>query len=158
MIILCTIIFFFGATYAIASFIDYLFYVSRIYSDSLRNISVWNRKIVLLGSCTYGCHFICNIIHILCSWIPWILLILLFWSNTIRYNYHNQRTCVQEEPYLPVPIRLNFFPILLYHILPILLESDSIWFSASISLLFTIVNNRKKLLSNNLYATGGVCK
>ena len=72
------------------------FYVSNICSDYLRTFPVWNKK-KLLGGCTYVCQLFCNGIHCLCRFMPWIILIILSWSTTLHYIYHDFWTCVQEE-------------------------------------------------------------
>ena len=50
------------------------------------------------------------------------------------------------------------FTCLIYHIPPISLEPEIIWFGASILLHLTIVHNGKYFMSNNLHEMGGICK
>ena len=65
-------------------------------------------KIVILGGCAAGCHFLCNGIHRSCNCIPCLILILLSWSINMRYNFHDYWTFAQEELYFPLTISLDF--------------------------------------------------
>ena len=83
---------------------------------------------------------------------------LLNWSTTMHHIYHDSWTCVEEELYLTVTTLLKFVSIIIYHIPPIFLEYERIWFGAYTSLRLTIVNNGKYVLSNKLHAMGGICR
>ena len=102
--------YFFGATYAIALFIDSFLCVSNIFSDSFRNLSVWNGKIVFFIYCTAGCCFFCSKIHPICCCMSLFLLMLLSWITTLQYNCHERWTCAKEEPYFPHSTLQLFFP------------------------------------------------
>ena len=52
----------------------------------------------------------------------------------------------------------QLFSIIIYHIPPIIFESESICFGAPKSLILTIVINGKCMLNRNFHAMGGICK
>ena len=107
-IMMCDIVLFFSATYVIALFIYWLFFVSNICRDHFRTLYVWNGKIVFLGGCTSGCCFTCNIMFCSYHYIPCLILTILSWSTTLHWNIHDCWTCFQEELCLPLVILLYF--------------------------------------------------
>ena len=84
--------------------------------------------------------------HHLFRCTPCLLMMLLYWRTTMRYNYYDCWTCVREELNLPVTIRLRFCFHYLYHASPIILESERIYFGASSLLRLTIIHNIKDVL------------
>ena len=51
-----------------------------------------------------------------------------------------------------------FFRILFYHVPPIFLKYENIYFGTSTFLIPTFIDNGIYLLSNNLHVMGGICK
>ena len=92
---LCGIIFFFGATYMIALFINLLFCVSKICRYYFRNLSILNRKESSLGGCRDSCNFICNGIFHPCHCNPFYLWTLLSWSTNVSCNVNDCRNVFQ---------------------------------------------------------------
>ena len=121
-----------------------IFCVKHMHWFSQKLVCLKRKKCLFREGCTADCCFLCNVIHHLCCCIPWLMIMLFSWSTNLWYNYQYCWTCVQEELYLPVAINLTFFPIITYHIPPILLEYESICYGASTSLSLTIVCNGKK--------------
>ena len=117
-IMLCTIVFFFGATYAITLFIDSFLCVSNICSDSFRTLSVWNGKIVFL--------------RILYSWlsfclqaefvISFVVCLSFFWCScleaplcntivvTVEHVFERDLTCLTQL--------FNFFSLFFFIMYP----------------------------------------
>ena len=91
----------------------FIFCVKHMHWFSQKLVCLKRKNSLFQEGCTADCFFICNGIHHICCCIPWLLIILFYWSTNLWYNYHYCWTCVQEELYLPVAINLTFFLSLL---------------------------------------------
>lgn len=96
--------------------------------------------------------------HWSCRGTNLFILLIFYWITTLRYIFCGWWTCAQGELYLPLAVHPNFVSILLYHMPPLIVESQRIWFRASTSLRLTITRNGKGVLSNNFHAMGGIFK
>ena len=134
-------------------------FVCQKYAVILLELSMFETvKEYFSGNCTADCCFVCSIICRLFHWIYFFILVILSWSTTLHYKFHYCLTCVQEYPYLPQWSLQLFSPIIFYHVPPIFIESESIWYGASTSLSPNFYDNGKDVLSNNLHLMEGIYK
>ena len=59
------------------------------------------------GGCIDSCHFPCNVIHLAWNITPWLIMLLLFWSTTLRWNVHGCWTYVKGK----IPASHNYFKV-----------------------------------------------
>ena len=87
-LMLCANVLFYEHIYVIEFFIDLIFCVSNMCSNSLITMFVWNGNRLFLGVCEAIFRFLCNRFHRLFCCIHWLLMMILYWINTLIYNYH----------------------------------------------------------------------
>ena len=157
-LILCAIVLFFGATYAITLFID-SFFVCQIYAvNPLESCIFETGKESSWGYCTADCHFF-TAEFILC----FIVCLSFLWCSCLEAPLCNTIGTTVKHVFKRKLTRLTQFfnyvlPILFYHVPSIFIESDSICFGAPTLLSPTFVDYGKYVLSCNLHAMVGICK
>ena len=70
---------------------------------------------------------------------------------TVEHVFDRDLTCLTQ-------LFNCFFPILLYHLPPILFEPEVIYFGAPASQITTFFDDGEDVFYNNLHAMGGICK
>ena len=87
---------------------SFILFLCQTYVVILSKLFLFETENFFLWSCIAYFRFLCNMIILLCWFIHCLLIIILSWSTTMHYIYHDCWTCVQEELYLPVAVILNF--------------------------------------------------
>ena len=134
------------------------FFVSNICSDSFKNQIFWNGKIVFFRR-LYSWLLFC--LHRNSSYVS----LYVFPSYVFLFLKHH--SILQLSLLLNMCSRGNlrdslnywiFFRIIFYRVPQIFLESESISFGESTSLIPTFVDDGKIMRSNNLHMMGGIYK
>ena len=73
---LCDIVLFFGAAYAITLFID-SFFVCQTYAVTLLEIRLFETEKIFSRDYTIDCRFVCSVIRRLCRCMSFLLMMLL---------------------------------------------------------------------------------
>ena len=157
-IMLCNIVLFFGATYAITFFID-SFFLCQTYAVTLLELRLFEtgnnifQEIIQLIVVLFAAELVIFVVVCLsffwCSCLEASLCTEIF--ITFKHVFKRYLTCCTQ-------LFNCFFPILFNHVPPIFFESESICSGAPTSLRLTIIDDVKDVLGHNLNAMGGICK
>ena len=154
---LCAIVLFFGATYAIAYFID-SFFLCQTYAVILLKLGPFETgKYSFSGYCTADCRFFCSGISRLFHCLSFLLMMIF-----LKHHYKLQLSlllnmCSRGTLFASLKSSI-LFPIIFYRVLPIFLGLEIVYLGVSTSLNPTFVDDGKDMLSNNRHAMGGICK